>query len=90
MRPANRCRFRPSSGYIPQWRWTASFVVVEETLVTHGPDFILGLCTLVGAVAGLAIGFYTGWFFPFAAAGLAAGLGVGAKLNPEDGEHPQH
>ncbi len=58
--------------------------------MTHGPDFILGLCTLIGAVAGLAIGFYTGWLFPSVAAGLAVGLGVGAKLNPEDVEHPQH
>jgi len=58
--------------------------------VTHGPDFVLALCMVVGAVGGLAIGFYTGWLFPLAAAGLAVGLGVGAKLNPDDIEHSQH
>jgi len=58
--------------------------------VTHGPDLVLALCMVVDAVGGLAIGFYTGWLFPLTAAGLAVGLGVGAKLNPDDVEHPQH
>jgi H+/Cl- antiporter ClcA len=63
---------------------------IEGTSVTHGPDFLLGLCTVVGAVAGVAIGFYTGWLFPSAAAGLAMGLAVGNKLNPDDVGHSQH
>jgi len=58
--------------------------------VTHGPDFVLGLCLAVGTLGGLVIGFYTGWLFPLTAAGLAVGLGVGAKLNPEDVGHQQH
>jgi hypothetical protein len=58
--------------------------------VTHGPDLVLALCMVVRAVGGLAIGFYTGLALPLTAAGLAVGLGVGAKLNPDDVEHPQH
>jgi hypothetical protein len=58
--------------------------------VTHGPDFVLGLCMVAGAVGGLLFGLYTGWLFPLTAAGLAVGLGVGAKLNPDDPEHQSH
>jgi hypothetical protein len=78
------CWYRPFSEYIPQRRWTASLGAVEETAVAHGPDFVLGLCLAVGTFGGILIGFYTGWLFPLTAAGLAVGLVVGAKLNPDD------
>jgi hypothetical protein len=45
---------------------------------------------VAGAVGGLLFGLYTGWLFPLTAAGLAVGLGVGAKLNPDDPEHQSH
>ena len=88
--PQMRVGFAGYQEYIPQRRWTASLGAVEENAVTHGPDFVLGLCLAVGTLGGLVIGFYTGWLFPLTAAGLAVGLGVGAKLNPEDVGHQQH
>ena len=54
------------------------------------PDLTGKVAVVTGGNGGLAIGFYTGWLFPLTAAGLAVGLGVGAKLNPDDVEHPQH
>jgi hypothetical protein len=59
---------------------------VEDFAVIHGPDFVLEVCTVIGALGGLLIGLYTGWLFPSAAAGLAVGLAVGGKLNPDTHE----
>jgi hypothetical protein len=49
-----------------------------------GPDTVLGVCTALGAVFGILLGFETGWIIPCGAAGLFAGLAVGDKLNPEE------